>query len=759
MIKVAKIVFINTFKVLLPLILILGACKKPGSLSTDLAGLPFIEGSETYLSSPYVTAGDRLYMVGYQNGSFPDLGWHIEGEMGGVWMHPIKLLDGFDFTLRSGKDSIRLNNAVKFINYPVGNSHIFQEKDLLITRFQFVPDASPAVVVKYEIENTSSETRTFDVEFQPNFDLRPTWLGDSTGMKNDKDTLVTQKGGLLAKDLSNQWYSFVKSYELQPYLSKSIRNKLKLTPGEKKTLSIVISGSTSSPSDAIEIAETVMAQTGPLLKSKISRLQDVAHNTVLESPDSLLNQTFKWLKYNTDWLVRDVPGIGRGISAGIPDYPWWFGVDSEYALKGILATGNKEIVYETIDLITRLSEKANGNGRIIHEVSTNGFVFNKGNINETPQYVSLIRFVYDWTGDLQFLKKYYPYCKKGLTWVSETQDADQNLIPEGFGMMEIHGLNSEMIDVASYTAKAYSDMSEMALILGEEEYSKECNTRFETLKKRINDDFWVPEYNSYADFIGTPGQARELLKSAKERATELNKPWAITELLETEKRIKGNDKKGFVIYHNWVVNTPMEMKLAPEDKAISALKTAEKFTNPYGMFVTGIDRDETDGTNEGTARKKIFSYVGAVMTLPTGVQAIAENNYGRPDAALSYLKKMCKSFSYALPGSMYEVSPDFGMMTQAWNMYAFGIPVITQFFGIQPEGREKVIYLNPVFPKSWPSASLSNVRVGDQTFDIVIKKDEDGLIVKVKTSNNGWKFALDNNQTTVKELWVNDQKI
>ena len=35
-------------------------------------------------------------MVGHQDGSFPELGWHIAGEMGGIWDHPIKLMDGFD---------------------------------------------------------------------------------------------------------------------------------------------------------------------------------------------------------------------------------------------------------------------------------------------------------------------------------------------------------------------------------------------------------------------------------------------------------------------------------------------------------------------------------------------------------------------------------------------------------------------------------------------------------------------------------------
>src|SRR4051794_14532584 len=44
---------------------------------------------------PYVAAGDRAYLIGTQDGDFPDLGGHVPGEMGGLWVHPIKLLDGF----------------------------------------------------------------------------------------------------------------------------------------------------------------------------------------------------------------------------------------------------------------------------------------------------------------------------------------------------------------------------------------------------------------------------------------------------------------------------------------------------------------------------------------------------------------------------------------------------------------------------------------------------------------------------------------
>ncbi|MHB2018341.1 MAG: hypothetical protein ACYCW6_15445, partial [Candidatus Xenobia bacterium] len=44
----------------------------------------------------YVAAGRRAYVIGAQDGSFPAVGHsHLVGEMGGVWVHPIKIANGF----------------------------------------------------------------------------------------------------------------------------------------------------------------------------------------------------------------------------------------------------------------------------------------------------------------------------------------------------------------------------------------------------------------------------------------------------------------------------------------------------------------------------------------------------------------------------------------------------------------------------------------------------------------------------------------
>ena len=67
---------------------------------------------------PYVTAGDRAYLIGTQDGGFADLGWHVPGEMAGLWLHPIKLIDGFWATVEdsaTGRAVPLSRNAYAFL--------------------------------------------------------------------------------------------------------------------------------------------------------------------------------------------------------------------------------------------------------------------------------------------------------------------------------------------------------------------------------------------------------------------------------------------------------------------------------------------------------------------------------------------------------------------------------------------------------------------------------------------------------------------
>lgn len=736
------------------------------SLVSVFATSESIVGRPQYLSSPYNTAGDKLYMVGHQDGTFPDLGWHVRGEMGGIWHHPIKLVDGFEASITIDNTTVKLEKADVFENYPFGNKHIYNtfSDKISVERLQFVPDGKGAVYVEFAIKNKTNGTVKTGLDLKVISNLMPVWLGERTGMIDSKDkaTFDAKNNFWVAKDSQNAWFAvYGSTIAGKPAnIAESKPNKpnvsitqtsyaFEIAPNAVFSLPLIIAGSSKSEAEAIQAFKEVSKNAFALLSKKKDRLLKINEKSKISLSDKEMETGFRWIKYNNDWLIIDVAGIGRGIAAGTPDYPWWFGGDMAYSLKGLIATGQKDLVYSSIDLIYKISEKNNGNGRVVHEVSTNGAVFNLGNVNETPQFASLIWDVFCWTGDRKFLDKYFPAIEKGLEWLIKENDKDGNLLPDGFGMMEIHGMNSEMIDVAAYSQKAFADAAQMAKIMGKDLLAKEYQSKAETLKAKINKDFWVAEFGSYADFIGTKTQALHLIEDAIIRADSLKKPWAVTELKETKAKIEtynDNVKKGFVMHHNWVVNTPLEMGIADKEKAIIALETAKKFTNPFGMFVTGIDRDETADSNDGSyaavADKKIFSYTGTVMTLPTGVQAVSENNYGRPNEAYSLLRKMLKTFSYALPGSIYEVSPDYGMMTQAWNMYAFGEPLIKQLFGIKPLTYRQEINISPLLPSALADGKIENVEIGNNQISLSFKQNKANDTFEIKQKVAAWKIIV-----------------
>lgn len=767
--KMYKVALIISF--ILPL-----GCNTPqkstGNLHDQLQGLPSKTGRPEYLASPYVTAGDRVYSVGYQDGSFPDLGWHVTGEMGGIWNHPIKLMDGFQLAIGATK-LVCLANAQTFTNYPAANQHEYAPIDgVKVSRMQFVPDAMEGMVVEYELENTNKTTIDLALQFTGRFDLRPVWLAERKNLIDGKDTFEQDGDNIIAKDENNDWFAVLSSSlpvektDGTPHCNIEnagmgttavLHQKIRLEPGQRSTIQYFISGSYESRQAAVTTNTKIKNNSSRLLKEKIERMGKLNANNRLVSPDTGINEMYEWIRYNSDWLMREVPEEGRGVSAGIPDYPWWFGTDSGYALEGMLAQGQWEDALATIELILKLSEAANGpSGKIMHEASTNGIIFNPGNLNTTPRFIHTLWMTYSWTGKKELLSKYYDWAKKGIAWI-ESQDEDGNGYADGPGMMEIHGLHTEMIDVVAYQEQAYRAAANLAVASGDTDAASTYRQKADILKEKINSEWWAADYTSYADFRATKKQATELIEAAIVRADTLKKPWAAEELEATLAKVKARTSgttQAYVVHHNWVVNTPMETGSADPEKARLALNVAQDYQNRFGMFVTGIDRDEEQ---EAATKWKAFSYVGAVMTLPTGVQAIGAARYGDTDLSYDYLQRLQNSFSYALPGSMYEVSPDFGMVVQAWNSYAVAVPVVQYYFGITPLAHEKRVMLSPNLPSDWPSGELKNIRVGNNLITLkCTSNSKEQKVWEITQTQADWVIEL---RLPVESVLVNGNSI
>jgi len=200
-------------------------------------------------------------------------------------------LDGFRVALSliNGSDSICLTRASDFINYPVGNLHVFnwQQERIQVNRFQFVPDGEEGLVVEFVIRNDGKKERAISFAFTGMIDLRHVWLGEQTGMIDAPDSVWYDKDmlAILGKDKKNTWYTIVGS-PLKPdtkdILSKACDQERKglgkdatlsykiSVPGNggRVVIPFVIAGSYHSEESAKATYKKLITQSG-FTKSKI----------------------------------------------------------------------------------------------------------------------------------------------------------------------------------------------------------------------------------------------------------------------------------------------------------------------------------------------------------------------------------------------------------------------------------------------------------------------------------------------------------
>ncbi len=111
----------------------------------------------------HVASSERAYVVGFEDGNFYGQGWHVTGEMGGVWTPPIKLVDGVWFSV----DGQWVGPAGRFTS---GFGYTRMElpdtaSGLSLQRTDFAPDGGRAVLFGLRIANPgAARTVAVDVE-------------------------------------------------------------------------------------------------------------------------------------------------------------------------------------------------------------------------------------------------------------------------------------------------------------------------------------------------------------------------------------------------------------------------------------------------------------------------------------------------------------------------------------------------------------------------------------------------------------------
>lgn len=707
----------------------------------------------------YLNAGEYIKVNGTQDGYFPDFGHHLTNEMGGVWLHPIKLLDGFWLRVTDLDREISVwSKSDTFENFPWGSrftyDHGLGHIPVEIQRTQFAPESGKGFIVHYEIHNYADRETRLNLDLLARTDLRPVWFSEEIGVKDgQEDTAqILSPRTVLAKDCDHEWYALVgtdlpgDSVEVSQHLygpeftsgngtGMKFATTVSLAAGERVSFHLFIAGSYFSREDCERTYTNLSASYESLLAEKQALYEQIALRADLEvEGEDRLNEAFKWVKWNNQWLVQNVDGIGRGLTAGSPHYPWWFGCDNTYSLQGVLAIGDQQLVRDTMRLLKQKSQEVNGNGRIVHEITTMGVVANPGNTQETAHFIAFVWEMFRWIGDLELLREYYSDCVQGLHWLLEEMDPDGDLLPSGYGIIEIAGLNMELIDSAVYTVKAVEALMHMSAVLEERENYEQYSALYQRIRRIVEDMYWSEEASLYTDAVA----AKKDIVPKVDYMVSLAEKHGISgyrEYIEDmlARQTDEEQERGWLLNKNWVIVTPMEAGIADPDRAQRALASMrnDEFIGEYGTYLAGL-------------------YKQGMMTISTGAHAVAEATYGNGDAALDLLNRMQRSFSMVLPGSMSEMSPDYGCAVQAWTIYAMAVPIIRHFFGIKPEAYRQHVRLEPVIPAAWEGKQLKlrQVQIGEAVFDVSLRMSAERLIVEIENPA-GWNFTIAWNGQTI----------
>lgn len=713
-------------------------------------------------AKPCLATGSRLYVIGSQDGMFPQMGEHIGKEMWGVWAPPIKLLDGF--WLRCGEEWAV--QADEFTALPYGCEFVYENLNgLWVERFQFVPQNEEALFLRIRLENRGSSPWNGPVSLSVKTELFPVWLSDRLGIQDGEDAVRREGDLVFGKDLDNPWSFYMGvsgEYELKLggeeecpqgrtpgrgcYFTMSC--PLSLPAGESRELWFTLASSAVSPEEAKKTFFRVRGRQDELLEEKRERYQAMQEAAQLSMPGKpLLEQVYRWTQYCNDWIARDVKNVGKGVVAGYAEFPWWFGHDTAYIVPALLMQGEEELAKSTLRLIKAVSARENGNGRVVHEIATNGVVFYEGMSTETPQFADAVWRVYCWTGDKDFLREMYPFCRQGGEYL---ESLCQDGLPGGYGVTEIAGLDCVCCDTSAHAVRENQVLMEMSLALGE----KENAAIYEERMKRTLDAFervmWNPELGIYGDMAAS---REEILPRARTWQYTL-KGFPITDVDEVEgyesckkdKSPEEEESKRRLRERMQAVIREAEAMEEGERRAFYLFDLGHSITPiEYGYVEQERARSILEKIGSGFRPSRVTG--GNIMPIGTGHRIMAEAMAGNPEKVLYGMELVAESFGKVTPGATSEIYPDSGCFVQAWNSFATMWPVAGAIFGVRPDAANKRVILSPCLCPEMDGVTLSNLKIGGESFTLRVHVQEETWVEVA--APEGWEI-LSGNGTELK---------
>jgi glycogen debranching enzyme len=400
------------------------------------------------------------------------------------------------------------------------------------------------------------------------------------------------------------------------------------------------------------------------------------------------------------------------VAAGAPWFMTLFGRDSLWAsemampVDPSLALGTLQTLADRQGaVVDPMSEEEPG--KILHEVrldvssglSLGGKSTYYGSVDATPLFVMMLGSVSRWGFAKDTIAALLPHADRALEWIRDYGDKDsdgfveyerlnpQGLIHQGWkdswdGINFADGTLAEppiaLCEVQAYVYVAYMARAWMAYDAGDTGLGDELADRAAELKKRFNEQFWMPERGYYA--IALDGQKRQVDACASNMGhclwqglvDEDKAPQVVERLMSPE------------MFSGWGVRT-----LASDMGAYNPASYHNGSVWPHdnAIIVAGLLR---------------YGFVAEAQRIATAILEAAEYSGGRlPELFCGFSRdQIAEPVPYPT-----ACSP------QAWAATT-PILLVTSLMRYDTHVSRRGLWMDPVLPKSYGDLHITNAPVG-----------------------------------------------
>jgi hypothetical protein len=670
--------------------------------------------------------GRKAALMGYENGRFE------------MWIWPWKPFRNFElqFYLGTSTTPIRQEEILRTISVtPEATTITFSYESFSVKEIIIVPYNEPGAIILLQVN--TQEPLTIVPGFLPV--MQPQWPAGAGGqysywMDDINAFLISASGHKSYFLCGSPCGKQMTAPPAHMFADNPLQFKIEVTPEQANNnyIPIIIAGGVNTAADSVKALYQLLWQNAETYyNDNFEIYKRLSESTVqVITPVEKINLAFEWGKAALHNLLVDNPNLGLGLVAGYglsgggarPGFSWYFGGDAYInslpinsyqdftTVKDALKFTQKWQRQENFPVRKKSPDEINKDiGKMAHELSQsegiidwwNDYHYGYNHADTTPWYLVAMGDYYRQSGDVQFIKDSWKSIVQAFEWCLG-KDSD------GDGLMDLKGAGLGVLEFGSLV-KIHNDLYTQAMFV-------------QGLKE-------LALMASAAGDKNIEAKAASLASKAAGRLEELywNKKLGFYSFGANEAGEQVSEKS---IY----ASSAIMLGLLDEANSISTL---EKFS--------GSDMVTDWGVRNLPDTSKYFHYAnynyGAVWPYTSYLIASAQYKYHR---SLQGYFILLSTIDHIFDNGL-GVSPEVfsgaanQKLGEAYHNQGFSVsgyiePLMNGLLGIEADAINNKLTFSPNLPADWDSLTIKNIKVGNKTADIFLKREDDKVILNIESS-------------------------